>query len=220
MLQAFSLLHHRCDPILLKVRFSLVDQDYWPFSLDTIGQNVCHEEAKRIILSSHNRHTFWEKKKKKKALSQIHFSFVYYVYCQFLSNRFCYKSIVGSRGGLHGPTERLPRACRQWGAWLGGTASPIWIWVLWSIVEAAAVSCGHRVLGASRGGNPQTPWWIPAVREADLTDEGVFRDMWKGAIWHGSGIWWGCHWGAPATRLWISGWQWMDGWMDEQVVWT
>ena len=33
-----------------------------------------------------------------------------------------------------------------------------------SIVEAAAVSCGHRVLGASRDGNPQTPWWTLVVR--------------------------------------------------------
>ena len=64
-----------------------------------------------------------------------------------------------------------------------------------SVVEAAAVSCGHRVLGASRGGNPQTPWWTLVVREAVQLKES-FRDMlsrrtteavlvWRG---HGEGL--------------------------------
>ena len=34
------------------------------------------------------------------------------------------------------------------------------------IAEAAAVSCGLKVLGVSRGGNPRTPWLTPVVREA------------------------------------------------------
>ena len=35
-----------------------------------------------------------------------------------------------------------------------------------SIADAAAGSCGLKVMGTSRGGNPQTPWWTPVVREA------------------------------------------------------
>nr|XP_049579068.1 uncharacterized protein LOC125970583 [Syngnathus scovelli] len=35
-----------------------------------------------------------------------------------------------------------------------------------SIVEAADRSCGRKVIGACRGGNPRTCWWTPAVRDA------------------------------------------------------
>ncbi|XP_051922980.1 uncharacterized protein LOC127601606 [Hippocampus zosterae] len=35
-----------------------------------------------------------------------------------------------------------------------------------SIVEAANLSCGRKVVGACRGGNPRTRWWTPAVRDA------------------------------------------------------
>ncbi|XP_077940565.1 uncharacterized protein LOC144384606 [Gasterosteus aculeatus] len=47
-----------------------------------------------------------------------------------------------------------------------------WCMFKTSIAEAAAVSCGLKVLGASRGGNPRTPWWTPVVREAVPTEEG------------------------------------------------
>ncbi|KAK7916510.1 hypothetical protein WMY93_012271 [Mugilogobius chulae] len=35
-----------------------------------------------------------------------------------------------------------------------------------SIVNAAAQSCGRKVSGACRGGNPRTRWWTPEVRDA------------------------------------------------------
>ncbi|XP_048857101.1 uncharacterized protein LOC125724452 [Brienomyrus brachyistius] len=35
-----------------------------------------------------------------------------------------------------------------------------------SIVEAADRSCGRKVVGACRGGNPRTRWWTPVVRDA------------------------------------------------------
>uniref|UniRef100_A0A3Q3T275 Reverse transcriptase domain-containing protein n=1 Tax=Mastacembelus armatus TaxID=205130 RepID=A0A3Q3T275_9TELE len=35
-----------------------------------------------------------------------------------------------------------------------------------SIVNAAARSCGRKVSGACRGGNPRTRWWTPEVRDA------------------------------------------------------
>ncbi|KAL7877601.1 hypothetical protein SRHO_G00042440 [Serrasalmus rhombeus] len=35
-----------------------------------------------------------------------------------------------------------------------------------SIVEAADCSCGRKVVGACRGGNPRTQWWTPQVRDA------------------------------------------------------
>ncbi|KAK0150922.1 Craniofacial development protein 2 [Merluccius polli] len=36
----------------------------------------------------------------------------------------------------------------------------------WAIVKAADQSCGRKVVGACRGGNPRTRWWTPAVRDA------------------------------------------------------
>uniref|UniRef100_A0A3P9CZS6 AIG1-type G domain-containing protein n=1 Tax=Maylandia zebra TaxID=106582 RepID=A0A3P9CZS6_9CICH len=35
-----------------------------------------------------------------------------------------------------------------------------------SIAEAAALSCGRKVVGACRGGNPRTKWWTPEVKGA------------------------------------------------------
>lgn len=41
-------------------------------------------------------------------------------------------------------------------------------WTLFttSIVSAAVQSIGRKVSGACRGGNPQTQWWTPEVRDA------------------------------------------------------
>ena len=58
-----------------------------------------------------------------------------------------------------------------------GDIEPEWMMFKASIVEAAAVSCGHRVLGASRGGNPRTLWWTPVVRETIRLKKESFRDM-------------------------------------------
>ncbi|KAJ8006278.1 hypothetical protein DPEC_G00126630 [Dallia pectoralis] len=46
-----------------------------------------------------------------------------------------------------------------------GGIEPEWAMFKASIAEAAAVSCGLKVLGASRGGNPRTPWWTTVVRK-------------------------------------------------------
>ena len=35
-----------------------------------------------------------------------------------------------------------------------------------AVAEAADRSCGRKVVGACRGGNPRTQWWTPRVREA------------------------------------------------------
>ena len=45
-----------------------------------------------------------------------------------------------------------------------GGIEPEWAMSKTSIAEA--VSCGLKILGSSRSGNPQTPWWTPVVREA------------------------------------------------------
>ncbi|GAA6111503.1 cytosolic phospholipase A2 zeta-like isoform X1, partial [Tachysurus ichikawai] len=41
-------------------------------------------------------------------------------------------------------------------------------WTMFSTsnVDAAAWSCGRKVSGACRGGNPQTRWWTPELRDA------------------------------------------------------
>uniref|UniRef100_A0A671UP04 Reverse transcriptase domain-containing protein n=1 Tax=Sparus aurata TaxID=8175 RepID=A0A671UP04_SPAAU len=41
-----------------------------------------------------------------------------------------------------------------------------WTMFSTSIVDAAVRSCGRKVSGACRGGNPQTRWWTPEVRVA------------------------------------------------------
>ncbi|KAI3357006.1 hypothetical protein L3Q82_003643 [Scortum barcoo] len=47
-----------------------------------------------------------------------------------------------------------------------------------SIVDAAAVrSCGRKVSGACRGGNPRTRWWTPEVRDAVRLKKESYRTM-------------------------------------------
>ncbi|KAK0156273.1 Craniofacial development protein 2 [Merluccius polli] len=58
-----------------------------------------------------------------------------------------------------------------------GGIEPEWAVFKASIAEAAVVSCGLRVLGSSRGGNPRTPWWTPVVREAVRLKKEAFRGM-------------------------------------------
>ncbi len=41
-----------------------------------------------------------------------------------------------------------------------------WTMFSTSIVDAAVRSCGRKVSGACHGGNPQTRWWTPEVRDA------------------------------------------------------
>ncbi|KAJ8014446.1 hypothetical protein DPEC_G00040310 [Dallia pectoralis] len=57
-----------------------------------------------------------------------------------------------------------------------GGIEPEWAIFKASIAEAAALSCGLKVLGASKGGNPRTLWWTTVVREAVRLKES-FRDM-------------------------------------------
>ncbi|KAK9542006.1 hypothetical protein VZT92_002010 [Zoarces viviparus] len=47
-----------------------------------------------------------------------------------------------------------------------GDTETEWTMFKASIVDAAARSCGRKVIGACRGGNPRTRWWTPEVREA------------------------------------------------------
>uniref|UniRef100_A0A3Q3VWQ5 DAGKc domain-containing protein n=1 Tax=Mola mola TaxID=94237 RepID=A0A3Q3VWQ5_MOLML len=44
-----------------------------------------------------------------------------------------------------------------------------------AIVEAAARSCGSKVAGASRGGNPRTRWWTPEVKGAVKLKKETYR---------------------------------------------
>ncbi|KAI3357887.1 hypothetical protein L3Q82_016268 [Scortum barcoo] len=47
-----------------------------------------------------------------------------------------------------------------------------------SIVDAAVVrSCGRKVSGACRGGNPRTRWWTPEVRDAVRLKKESYRTM-------------------------------------------
>uniref|UniRef100_A0A8C9VLN8 Reverse transcriptase domain-containing protein n=1 Tax=Scleropages formosus TaxID=113540 RepID=A0A8C9VLN8_SCLFO len=44
-----------------------------------------------------------------------------------------------------------------------------------SIVGVAVRSCGHKVSGACRGGNPRTRWWTPEVRDAVKLKKEFYR---------------------------------------------
>ncbi|KAI3366344.1 hypothetical protein L3Q82_000506 [Scortum barcoo] len=46
-----------------------------------------------------------------------------------------------------------------------------------SIVDAAVQSCGRKVSGACRGGNPQTQWWTPEVRDAIRLKKESYQTM-------------------------------------------
>ncbi|KAI3352082.1 hypothetical protein L3Q82_020905 [Scortum barcoo] len=46
-----------------------------------------------------------------------------------------------------------------------------------SIVDAAVRSCGRKVSGACRGGNPRTRWWTPEVRDAVRLKKESYRTM-------------------------------------------
>ena len=78
-----------------------------------------------------------------------------------------------------------------------------------SIVDAAVQSCGCKVSGARCGGNPQTRWWKPEVRDAvKLKKESEESVRGEGSLGVPAQA------AAPATRPRISGRKWMDGWMD------
>ncbi len=54
--------------------------------------------------------------------------------------------------------DRIPREV--------GDIESEWTMFSSSIVDAASRSCGRKVSGACRGGNPRTRWWTPEVRDA------------------------------------------------------
>ena len=58
-----------------------------------------------------------------------------------------------------------------------GDIEPEWAMFKASIAEAAAGSCGLKVIGTSRGGNPRTPWWTPVVREAVRLKKEAFLEF-------------------------------------------
>jgi len=56
-----------------------------------------------------------------------------------------------------------------------GDMEPEWAMFRASIVDAAARSCGQKAVGACRGGNLRTHWWIPAVKEAVRLKKEAFQ---------------------------------------------
>ncbi|KAK3509001.1 hypothetical protein QTP70_015948 [Hemibagrus guttatus] len=78
--------------------------------------------------------------------------------------RVCWERLADPsvRGGFQipPPGEFQPDPEGGWGLESEWTMFPS------SIVDAAIWSCGHKVSGASRGGNPRTQWWTLEVRDA------------------------------------------------------
>ncbi|KAI3353923.1 hypothetical protein L3Q82_005124 [Scortum barcoo] len=58
----------------------------------------------------------------------------------------------------------------------GGIKSE-WTMFSASIVDAAVRSCGRKVSGACRGGNPRTRWWTPEVRDAIRLKKESYQTM-------------------------------------------
>ncbi len=52
-----------------------------------------------------------------------------------------------------------------------------WTMFSTSIADAAARSCGRKVAGACRGGNPRTRWWTPEVRDAVRLKKESYRAL-------------------------------------------
>ena len=44
-----------------------------------------------------------------------------------------------------------------------------------AVVKAAVASCGRKVAGAGRGGNPRTRWWTSEVRRAVRLKKEAYR---------------------------------------------
>ncbi|KAI3354588.1 hypothetical protein L3Q82_019093 [Scortum barcoo] len=57
-----------------------------------------------------------------------------------------------------------------------------------SIVDAAVRSCGRKVSGACRGGNPRTRWWTPGSKNSGLGGGSV--RPWRRTIWSASKRFW------------------------------
>ena len=65
-----------------------------------------------------------------------------------------------------------------------------------SIVKVADRSCGRKVVGACRGGNPRTRWWTPAAMENDFRMASkrfwtTIRRLRRGKQCTINTIWWG-----------------------------
>ncbi|KAK3527104.1 hypothetical protein QTP86_010820 [Hemibagrus guttatus] len=56
-----------------------------------------------------------------------------------------------------------------------GNIESEWTMFSSSIVDAAIRSCGHKVCGAGRGGNPRTQWWTLEERDAVKLKEESYR---------------------------------------------
>ncbi|KAI3377110.1 hypothetical protein L3Q82_000309 [Scortum barcoo] len=82
------------------------------------------------------------------------------------------------QGGLQlpPPEELLTDSEGGWGL---GTLSPSGLCSLppLSIRTVAVRSCGRKVSGACRGGNPRTRWWTPEVRDAVRLKKESYRTM-------------------------------------------
>ncbi|KAI3364104.1 hypothetical protein L3Q82_010930 [Scortum barcoo] len=76
-------------------------------------------------------------------------------------------------GGLQLPTSG--RASHRFRGRLE-TLSPSGPCSLPPLSTLAVRSCGRKVSGACRGGNPRTRWWTPEVRDAVRLEEGVLSD--------------------------------------------
>ncbi|KAI3361565.1 hypothetical protein L3Q82_013712, partial [Scortum barcoo] len=72
--------------------------------------------------------------------------------------------VLDTRSG-RSSTPTSGRASHRFRGRLGDIESE-WTMFSASIVDAAVRSCGRKVSGACRGGNPRTRWWTPEVRDA------------------------------------------------------
>ncbi|KAI3355516.1 hypothetical protein L3Q82_018346 [Scortum barcoo] len=76
---------------------------------------------------------------------------------------------ISARGTRTLPRPEIPREA--------GDIESEWTMFSASIVDAAVRSCGRKVSGACRGGNPRTRWWTPEVRDAVRLKKESYRTM-------------------------------------------
>ncbi|KAI3365730.1 hypothetical protein L3Q82_000695 [Scortum barcoo] len=94
-----------------------------------------------------------------------------------LPARSCCPRRFGSRCSAGPACQRTHQRCPAPGTGPGRSQPKMATWArlpVGSIVNMAVRSCGHKVSGACRGGNPQTRWWTPEVKGChSQTEEGV-----------------------------------------------
>uniref|UniRef100_A0A8C6M635 Reverse transcriptase domain-containing protein n=1 Tax=Nothobranchius furzeri TaxID=105023 RepID=A0A8C6M635_NOTFU len=142
----------------LIIDFVIVSSDLWPYVLDTRVKRGTELSTDHHLVVSWIR---WQGKMPRrpgrpKSIVRV---------CWECLAEEPVKTVFNSH--LRQSFDRVPRAV--------GDIDSEWALFHSAIVEAAVASCGRKVAGVSRGGNPRTRWWTSEVRGAVRLKKEVCR---------------------------------------------